>query len=92
MSTLAIRTALRQTPRASFARTARFASTAAKQQTLKERLAELIPTELENVKAVRAEHGKKAFGPVIVDQLYGYAFSPSHSPKDAFLTRLAAAV
>jgi hypothetical protein len=23
------------------------------------------------VKAVRAEHGKKSFGPVIVDQLYG---------------------
>lgn len=23
------------------------------------------------VKAVRAEHGKKSFGPVVVDQLYG---------------------
>ncbi|KAJ7475655.1 citrate synthase-like protein [Mycena latifolia] len=50
---------------------ARFSSTAPKNTTLKERLAELIPLELENVKRVRAEHGKKAFGPVIVDQLYG---------------------
>ncbi|KAJ6607346.1 citrate synthase [Mycena sp. CBHHK59/15] len=50
---------------------ARFSSTAPKNTTLKERLAELIPVELENVKRVRAEHGKKAFGPVIVDQLYG---------------------
>jgi len=38
---------------------------------LKERLAELIPAEIENVKQVRAIHGKKAFGPVLVDQLYG---------------------
>ncbi|KAF8199487.1 citrate synthase [Pholiota molesta] len=38
---------------------------------LKERLAELIPKEIENVKATRAAHGKKAFGPVVVDQLYG---------------------
>ncbi|KAJ6577253.1 citrate synthase [Mycena capillaripes] len=50
---------------------ARFSSTAAKNTTLKERLAELIPLELENVKRVRAAHGKKSFGPVIVDQLYG---------------------
>ncbi|KIJ52511.1 hypothetical protein M422DRAFT_26094 [Sphaerobolus stellatus SS14] len=48
----------------------RFASTG-KPQTLKERVAELIPIQLEKVKAARAEHGKKAFGPVIVDQLYG---------------------
>jgi citrate synthase len=34
-------------------------------------LAELIPVELENVKQTRAEHGKKTFGPVLVDQLYG---------------------
>jgi citrate synthase len=67
-------------------------STAARPLTLKERLAELIPVEKENVcifmqhggiytdvcyvitgqvKHIRAEHGKKAFGPVIVDQLYG---------------------
>ncbi|KAF8638699.1 hypothetical protein AX17_001994 [Amanita inopinata Kibby_2008] len=39
--------------------------------TLKERLAQLIPGEIETVKAARAEHGKKAFGPVLVDQLYG---------------------
>ncbi|KAG6850249.1 citrate (Si)-synthase [Arthromyces matolae] len=51
--------------------TIRFSSTAAKPITLKERLAELIPAQIEHVKAVRAEHGKKAFGPVIVDQLYG---------------------
>ncbi|KAM6504414.1 citrate synthase [Amanita muscaria] len=38
---------------------------------LKERLAQLIPGEIEHVKAVRAEHGKKTFGPVVVDQLYG---------------------
>ncbi|KAF7970117.1 hypothetical protein HWV62_8725 [Athelia sp. TMB] len=48
---------------------ARFYSS--KQPTLKERLAELIPKEIENVKAIRAEHGKKSFGPVVVDQLYG---------------------
>ncbi|KAJ7573857.1 citrate synthase-like protein [Mycena floridula] len=57
--------------RASFGPAAvRFSSTA-KPVTLKERLAQLIPAELENVKAIRAEHGKKSFGPVIVDQLYG---------------------
>jgi len=27
------------------------------------------------VKAARAEHGKKSFGPVIVNQLYGYVYS-----------------
>ncbi|CCA67252.1 probable mitochondrial citrate synthase [Serendipita indica DSM 11827] len=42
-----------------------------KPQTLKERLAELIPKEIDNVKAIRAEHGKKAFGQVTVDQVYG---------------------
>lgn len=31
-------------------------------------LVTLIPSQ---VKAIRAEHGKKAFGPVTVDQLYG---------------------
>ncbi|KAG8213189.1 citrate synthase-like protein [Butyriboletus roseoflavus] len=50
---------------------ARFFSTAPKQSTLKERLAELIPAEIEKVKQIRAQHGKKAFGPVLVDQLYG---------------------
>lgn len=29
-------------------------------------------TSYTQVKATRLEHGKKAFGPVIVDQLYGY--------------------
>jgi len=60
----------RPVARSAFA-SSRFASTSAKQQTLKERLAELIPVELENVKQARAEHGKKTFGPVLVDQLYG---------------------
>ncbi|KAF7327546.1 Citrate synthase [Mycena kentingensis (nom. inval.)] len=50
---------------------ARFSTTTPKNTSLKERLAELIPVELENVKRVRAEHGKKVFGPVSVDQLYG---------------------
>ncbi|KAJ7650582.1 citrate synthase-like protein [Roridomyces roridus] len=50
---------------------AQFSSSAPKNGALKERLAELIPLELENVKRVRAEHGKKSFGPVVVDQLYG---------------------
>ncbi|TFK70286.1 citrate synthase [Pluteus cervinus] len=49
----------------------RLSSTAAKQTTLKERLAELIPIQQENVKRIRAEHGKKSFGPVLVDQVYG---------------------
>ncbi|KAF8751933.1 Citrate synthase [Rhizoctonia solani] len=42
-----------------------------KPQTLKERFAELIPGEIENVKSIRAQHGNKAFGQVIVDQVYG---------------------
>ncbi|KAH0584983.1 citrate (Si)-synthase [Termitomyces sp. 'cryptogamus'] len=49
----------------------RFSSTASKPVTLKERLAELIPAQIEHVKAVRGEYGKKSFGPVVVDQLYG---------------------
>ncbi|CDO74358.1 hypothetical protein BN946_scf184355.g6 [Trametes cinnabarina] len=67
----ALRAAVQQSRRSAFARSARFASTSAKAPTLKERLADLIPAEIENVKATRAEHGKKSFGPVIVDQLYG---------------------
>lgn len=34
-------------------------------------MAELIPKEIENVKAVRAAHGGKSFGEVTVDQAYG---------------------
>ncbi|KAI6125145.1 citrate synthase-like protein [Pisolithus croceorrhizus] len=49
----------------------RFASTGSKPLTLKERLAELIPSEIDKVKQIRADHGKKSFGPVLVDQLYG---------------------
>nr|VWO96081.1 Uncharacterized protein [Ganoderma boninense] len=67
----ALRAAVQQSRRSAFARSARYASTSAKAPTLKERLAELIPAEIENVKATRAAHGKKSFGPVLVDQLYG---------------------
>lgn len=49
----------------------RFASTGSKPLTLKERLAELIPSQIDQVKQIRADHGKKSFGPVLVDQLYG---------------------
>lgn len=31
----------------------------------------------QQVKRIRAEHGKKSFGPVLVDQLYGYALCNS---------------
>jgi citrate synthase len=34
-------------------------------------MAELIPKEIENVKAVRAAHGNKSFGEMTVDQAYG---------------------
>ncbi|KZT02902.1 citrate synthase [Laetiporus sulphureus 93-53] len=71
MSTIFVRSVLGQSRRSVFAAPARLASTSAKQSTLKERLADLIPAEIENVKATRAAHGKKSFGPVIVDQLYG---------------------
>ncbi|KAF8134815.1 citrate synthase-like protein [Boletus edulis] len=64
-----------QASRPPFARagiaSARFSSTVPKQSTLKDRLAELIPAEIEQVKRIRAQHGKKSFGPVLVDQLYG---------------------
>ncbi|KAK6910296.1 citrate synthase, mitochondrial [Kwoniella mangroviensis CBS 8507] len=70
MSFIAFRNALRAQLKPSFART--FASTpSAFAPTLKERLTELIPKEIENVKAVRAAHGNKSFGEVTVDQAYG---------------------
>lgn len=34
-------------------------------------MAELIPKEIENVKAVRAAYGSKSFGENTVDQMYG---------------------
>ncbi|TDL25451.1 citrate synthase [Rickenella mellea] len=69
---MSLRTAIRHSRSLSLsAFGARFASSAAKLPTLKERLAQLIPAEIENVKAIRAEHGKKAFGQVTVDQVYG---------------------
>ncbi|KAI5988895.1 citrate synthase [Pisolithus marmoratus] len=49
----------------------RFASTGSKPLTLKERLAELIPSQIDKVKQIRVDHGKKSFGPVLVDQVYG---------------------
>ncbi|KAH8994798.1 citrate synthase [Lactarius akahatsu] len=69
----ALRVSLKKTtsPFVRSAASARFLSTASKQPTLKERLAELIPSAQEKVKAARVQHGKKSFGPVIVDQLYG---------------------
>ncbi|EPS93608.1 hypothetical protein FOMPIDRAFT_1026469 [Fomitopsis schrenkii] len=63
------RSVIAQSRRNAFAFQARLAST--KATSLKDRIAELIPAELENVKATRAAHGKKSFGPVLVDQLYG---------------------
>ncbi|KAI9639608.1 citrate synthase-like protein [Dioszegia hungarica] len=70
MSLSATRNALRAQLRPQFART--FASTpSAHAQSLKDRMAELIPKEIENVKAVRAAHGNKSFGEMTVDQAYG---------------------
>ncbi|KAJ4476184.1 citrate synthase [Lentinula aciculospora] len=57
--------------RATWARTSHFSTSGTKNSALKERLAQLIPQQLEHVKAVRAEHGAKSFGEVKVDQLYG---------------------
>ncbi|KAF9067185.1 citrate synthase [Rhodocollybia butyracea] len=57
--------------RAGWARSSCFSTTATKNSALKERLAQLIPQQLEHVKAVRAQHGSKSFGQVQVDQLYG---------------------
>lgn len=47
------------------------ASSATQVQTLKERLTELIPKEIEEVKSVRAAYGNKSFGEYTVDQAYG---------------------
>ncbi|KAL0954718.1 hypothetical protein HGRIS_003671 [Hohenbuehelia grisea] len=65
------RSVLKASRAAQFARAKSFSSSAVKNTSLKERLAQLIPAEIENVKAIRAAHGKKSFGPVLVDQLYG---------------------
>ncbi|ORX36830.1 citrate synthase-like protein [Kockovaella imperatae] len=70
MSMLVTRNALRAQVRPAFART--FASSQASQaQSLKERLEELIPKEIENVKSVREKYGSKSFGENTVDQMYG---------------------
>ncbi|VDB84731.1 unnamed protein product [Peniophora sp. CBMAI 1063] len=70
-STSALRAALKKSGPWATPASTRFMSSAAKQQTLKERLAELIPAAQARVKEVRTEHGQKTFGPVLVDQLYG---------------------
>ncbi|KAH9995737.1 citrate synthase [Russula vinacea] len=67
----ALRASLKRTPLLRSGASVRLLSTAPKQPTLKERLAELIPAAQEQVKAARVQHGKKSFGPVLVDQLYG---------------------
>ena len=41
----------------------------------------LTSLSLIQVKAVRAEHGKKSFGPVLVDQLYGCVMSTPTPPS-----------
>ncbi|CAG8652620.1 3322_t:CDS:2, partial [Paraglomus brasilianum] len=42
-----------------------------KAQSLKERIAELIPIKQEEVRQVKKDHGYKALGPVTVDMAYG---------------------
>ncbi|KAF5134904.1 Citrate synthase, mitochondrial [Metarhizium anisopliae] len=45
----------------------------AKTQTLKERFAELLPEKIEQIKALRKEHGSKVVDKVTLDQVYGGA-------------------
>ncbi|KAK9426404.1 putative Citrate synthase [Seiridium unicorne] len=45
----------------------------AKTQTLKERFAELLPEKIEEIKALRKEHGSKVIDKVTLDQVYGGA-------------------
>ncbi|KAK3905884.1 citrate synthase-like protein [Staphylotrichum tortipilum] len=44
-----------------------------KSQTLKERFAELLPEKIEQIKALRKEHGSKVVDKVTLDQVYGGA-------------------
>lgn len=44
-----------------------------KSQTLKERFAELLPEKIEEIKALRKEHGSKVVDKVTLDQVYGGA-------------------
>ncbi|WVN88150.1 citrate (Si)-synthase, eukaryotic [Cryptococcus depauperatus CBS 7841] len=70
MSFIAGRNVLRSQVKPSLARS--FTSThAAYVPSLKDRMAELIPKEIENVKAVRAAHGSKPLGETTVDMAYG---------------------
>ncbi|KAL7950999.1 citrate-synthase [Trichoderma barbatum] len=45
----------------------------AKTQSLKERFAELLPEKIEQIKALRKEHGSKVIDKVTLDQVYGGA-------------------
>merc|ERR1712000_604998 len=45
----------------------------AKTQTLKERFAEILPEKVEQIKALRKEHGSKVVDKVTLDQVYGGA-------------------
>uniref|UniRef100_A0A8H7NDN4 Citrate synthase n=1 Tax=Bionectria ochroleuca TaxID=29856 RepID=A0A8H7NDN4_BIOOC len=45
----------------------------AKAQTLKERFAETLPEKIEQIKALRKEHGSKVVDKVTLDQVYGGA-------------------
>jgi citrate synthase len=72
--------ALRATSRASVGFTARNAAfnvarcySSSKSQTLKERFAELLPEKIEEIKALRKEHGSKVIDKVTLDQVYGGA-------------------
>ncbi|KAK4222408.1 citrate synthase-like protein [Podospora fimiseda] len=70
--------ALRTSLRASSFATKNTAFTAArcyssKTQTLKERFAELLPEKIEEIKALRKEHGSKVVDKVTLDQVYGGA-------------------
>ncbi|KAL8366079.1 hypothetical protein RB595_004724 [Gaeumannomyces hyphopodioides] len=68
--------ALRASTRVSFAQRTAFTSLrcySAKTQTLKERFAELLPEKIEQIKALRKEHGSKVVDKVTLDQVYGGA-------------------
>ncbi|KAK9477965.1 citrate synthase-like protein [Lipomyces japonicus] len=61
-----------QRPLASFARSAAFrAYSTGKEPTLKERLIEIFPAEIEKIKALRKAKGSTVIGEVTLDQAYG---------------------
>ncbi|WDK09284.1 hypothetical protein CGRA01v4_00562 [Colletotrichum graminicola] len=72
LSSSALRASLRASPfKVSAFNAARCYSS--KNQTLKERFAELLPEKIEEVKALRKEHGSKVIDQVTLDQVYGGA-------------------